>query len=163
MKQVAFLRGVNVGGKNKVNMKELSITLSAEGFNNVSTYIQSGNIIFDETENPKERVEKIIAENFGINTKAIIRTSKDLDKIIKNCPYPEEKAYITLLSGEAEPFNPIDARGDEYTLSNDTIYICMNGPAHESKLQNAVFEKRTGLDATTRNIRTIKELANRSK
>ena len=163
MKQIAFLRGVNVGGKNKVNMKELSLALSDAGFSSVSTYINSGNIIFDETENADIKIESIIAEKFCVNTKAIIRTSQELDEIINNCPYPEDKAYITLLSGKAQPFEPIDGRGDGYTLSGDIVYLCINGYAHESKLQNAVFEKRTGLNATTRNLRTIKELTIRSK
>ncbi len=160
MKQIAFLRGVNVGGKSKVNMKEL-VSLLAQEFEGVSSYIQSGNILFEGGENPQQRIEETIAKHFSVNTKVIVRTGEELRRIVELCPYPEDAAYITLLSAEAPPFERIDGKGDEYTCAGDVIYVCMNGQAHESKLQNAVFEKRTGLFATTRNMRTLKELLKR--
>ena len=69
MKYVAFLRGINVGGKNKVKMETLREILSAQGFENVKTYINSGNVIFetDKTDDLKlaGQIEKAIEKEFG--------------------------------------------------------------------------------------------------
>ena len=87
---VALLRGINVGGKNKVSMKELKKSFERVGMEAVTTYINSGNIIF-ETSNQNETeiiatLEEVIFEDFSLNIKVLLRTIKDLTAIIEALP-----------------------------------------------------------------------------
>lgn len=83
MKYVALLRGINVGGNNKVDMKRLAAGLSAAGLGDVRTYINSGNIIFSDTGRTNAQlqvlVEKVITKEFGLTIKALV-----LDEIAFN-------------------------------------------------------------------------------
>lgn len=87
---VALLRGINVGGKNKISMKELKKSFERVGMEAVTTYINSGNIIF-ETSNQNETeiiatLEEVIFEDFSLNIKVLLRTIKDLTAIIEALP-----------------------------------------------------------------------------
>ena len=84
---VALLRGINVGGKNKVDMKMLKKTFEQEGMQNVTTYINSGNIIFRDTEHHVFEMhgilEKAILKDFRLQIKVLIRTYSDFEEIIR--------------------------------------------------------------------------------
>src|SRR5690625_540826 len=87
---VALLRGINVGGKNKISMKELKKSFERVGMEAVTTYINSGNIIF-ETSNQNETeiiamLEEVIFEDFSLEIKVLLRTIKDLTAIIEALP-----------------------------------------------------------------------------
>lgn len=87
---VALLRGINVGGKNKISMKELKKSFERVGMEAVTTYINSGNIIF-ETSNQNETeiiatLEEVIFEDFSLKIKVLLRTIKDLTAIIEALP-----------------------------------------------------------------------------
>ncbi|MGE4347366.1 MAG: DUF1697 domain-containing protein [Flavobacteriaceae bacterium] len=90
MTYVALLRGINVGGNNKVEMKNLKATFEALGFTSVVTYINSGNIIFNTSDkNDKEIVEKIeaaIAKNFGLAIKVVVKTFQAIETICHQIP-----------------------------------------------------------------------------
>jgi uncharacterized protein (DUF1697 family) len=90
MKYVALLRGINVGGKNKVGMKQLALALEQAGFLDVSTYINSGNIFFsdehDSTLNLQKKIEKLIADEFGLNIKALVLDKPSIDVIVDAIP-----------------------------------------------------------------------------
>jgi uncharacterized protein (DUF1697 family) len=87
---VALLRGINVGGKNKVEMKRLKETFERIGTTDVVTYINSGNIIFRDTKHtPKQLVtllEKAIAEDFGFAVKVLIRDASNMQVVAKALP-----------------------------------------------------------------------------
>lgn len=90
IKYVMLLRGVNVGGKNKLSMKELKVILENNGFINVFTYINSGNIIFSHS-NPdmidlKKISEKIIEKEFGLRIGVLIISAKDFINALENAP-----------------------------------------------------------------------------
>ena len=84
---VALLRGVNVGGNNMVSMKDLKAKMSKSGFEDVSTYINSGNVLFKSDEKDARRLEKkveaILAKDFGIENKVVIRSLAEMAKLIK--------------------------------------------------------------------------------
>lgn len=90
MTYVALLRGINVGGNNKVDMKQLKTTFEQAGMNNVSTYINSGNVIFtDGKYNAKElteRLEKAIEQEFGFVVKVLLRDFDNLKKVVNALP-----------------------------------------------------------------------------
>lgn len=90
MKYVVLLRGINVGGKNKVSMSELRKCFEHLGFTNVSTYINSGNIFFDSTETDiiglVERCETAIKEAFGFAVVVTVISKTDYEHAIEHAP-----------------------------------------------------------------------------
>ncbi|MGC1239930.1 MAG: DUF1697 domain-containing protein, partial [Chryseosolibacter sp.] len=86
---IALLRGINVGGKNKIKMEDLREALGAMGLSRVQTYIQSGNILFESDEDEAtlcHRIEQEVEKVFGLSIKVIIRASEELKKIAATCP-----------------------------------------------------------------------------
>ncbi len=88
---VALLRGINVGGNNKIEMKKLKESFESIGLLNVITYINSGNVIFKDTEHTKEEIvsliENTIYKKFLLNIKVLICSIEDFELIIKHIPY----------------------------------------------------------------------------
>lgn len=87
---VALLRGINVGGNNKVDMKKLKVTFEGLGFTNVVTYINSGNIVFKENLKNKvaiaQKIEKAISKDFGLDIKVLIRSFEDMEMVCTALP-----------------------------------------------------------------------------
>ncbi|ABR47633.1 protein of unknown function DUF1697 [Alkaliphilus metalliredigens QYMF] len=87
---VALLRGINVGGKNKIDMKLLKETFVRIGMESVVTYINSGNVIFTDIEHIKEEIvaiiEKAIFENFQFHIKVLIRSIDDFHYMMRILP-----------------------------------------------------------------------------
>ncbi len=87
---IALLRGINVGGKNKIDMKLLKQTFERVGMNDVVTYINTGNIIFSSNSPTKTEISRILEEaihlDFGLNIKVVIRTIDELKVIINSIP-----------------------------------------------------------------------------
>lgn len=87
---VALLRGINVGGKNKIEMKGLKNSFEKAGMKYVNTYINTGNIIFSTNKKSKHELsdllEKVIEENFNLKIKVLIRSQKEFEAVIKNLP-----------------------------------------------------------------------------
>lgn len=84
---VAFLRGINVGGKNKIEMSKLKRCFEESGFYAVSTYLNSGNVAFSsDEENPRAIIEKQILETFGFPISVFVIEKDTLHEIIKNAP-----------------------------------------------------------------------------
>ena len=83
---IALLRGINVSGKNIIKMTELKQLFLNEGFKNVTTYIQSGNVVFNTTENSKIKLEQLISiaikNQFGYNINLLILTNKELETVL---------------------------------------------------------------------------------
>ena len=89
-KYIALLRGINVGGNNKISMKELKKAFEESGFQAVSTYINSGNIVFSaedaEIELLKRKSESLIFDKFGLNISAMIISADEVCEALKNAP-----------------------------------------------------------------------------
>lgn len=90
MTYVALLRGINVGGNNKVDMKKLKGTFESLGFSSVVTYINSGNIIFKTSEKEQkalvEKIEAAIARDFGLNIRVLLRDLKSMESVCARIP-----------------------------------------------------------------------------
>jgi uncharacterized protein (DUF1697 family) len=90
MKYVALLRGINVGGKNKVDMRTLKATFEKAGMNEVTTYINSGNVIFSDGRRKPARIvtmlEEAIAADFGLPIKVLIRDLPAIKRVISALP-----------------------------------------------------------------------------
>jgi uncharacterized protein (DUF1697 family) len=87
---VALLRGINVGGKNLIKMSDLTSCFERHGFEDVTTYIQSGNVVFGSTGTTlaalTERVEAMLATSFGYEASVVIRTKRQLQEVVEGAP-----------------------------------------------------------------------------
>src|SRR5260370_42466545 len=105
---VAMLRGINVAGHKTIRMEHLRALCSDIGFQNVETYVQSGNIVFQTTAgNPvaiSKSISEVILESLGFDVPVIVRTSKEIRSVIANNPFLKEKnidssqLHVTFLS-----------------------------------------------------------------
>src|SRR5258707_764854 len=89
MRQVVLLRGVNVGGRNKLAMPALRAALAHAGMENVTTYVQSGNVVLDSAAKPDalaRACEAVIAERFGLQVAAVARTRAELAAVVAHDP-----------------------------------------------------------------------------
>jgi len=114
MKYLALLRGINVGGNSLIKMVDLKEAVEKSGFKNVSTYIQSGNVIFESEEKDTETITTKLEDNikkiFHYNVRVIIKSDKQLAKIVSDIPVEWGKGedlrrYIAFIK---EPLTPND-------------------------------------------------------
>ena len=92
---VALLRGVNVGGRNRLPMADLRAALTADGLADVRTYIQSGNVVLTSAAKDPEvvatRVRSVIAREFGLDIPAVTLSGQQLEALVDRNPYPGER------------------------------------------------------------------------
>jgi hypothetical protein len=88
------LRGINVGGRNRVAMADLRKVVLGLGYTDVATYIQSGNVVFTSEEADTEMIaaalERAIAGHLGVRPKVVVLTRAELARVVANNPFPEE-------------------------------------------------------------------------
>lgn len=104
---VALLRGINVGGRNKVPMADLREVVTSLGHTGVSTYIQSGNILFstaeDDTAKLAAALESAIEDRFGISSSVVVLSREELARVLAANPYPDEPnprmVHVVFLNG----------------------------------------------------------------
>jgi uncharacterized protein (DUF1697 family) len=168
---IALLRGINVGGHNIIKMADLKQLLGTMGLNNVQTYIQSGNIVFEsdlESDELSQRIELQINDTFGCSVPVILRTSKEWKQLIENCPYPVESLvegesiHLALLSDmpSQEALNKLQKFQndvDQYDVQDKDIYLFLRQNFRDSKLPLQL--QKLGVSATIRNWKTTMKLA----
>ncbi len=170
---IALLRGINVSGCNKIKMTELQQLFIDLGFKNVTTYIQSGNVVFltnlTEIDKIEQQIINSIKQTFGYVVQVIVLTKKSLETIYASNPFLHEpniditKLHVTLLSNKPNekdiaPLKTLSKNEDTFTIVDKTIYLyCPNGYG-KTKLNNNLFEKKLKISATTRNWNTISKL-----
>ncbi|WOD44526.1 DUF1697 domain-containing protein [Hwangdonia lutea] len=167
---IALLKGINVGGHKKVPMAELRELLTKSGFENVQTYIQSGNVIFRSSEknilNLERQIQKAIDSHFGFNVSVLVKTRADLKRIFDACPFQKEKkqaSYFAILHN-SPPKDLVKLasekvyEGEEYFILNDCIYFyCATGYGR-AKFNINYFERKLKTVATARNYNTMVKL-----
>ena len=171
--KLALLRGINVGGKRKILMNDLKQLFADLGYEDVQTYIQSGNVIFTgdtemDTTQEEEALSFAIQKAFGYDVPVIIRTAHEIDQLVEANPFLKEGHSIENLHlcflGENpenqlfENLETIDAKGDLFTAHKNNLFIYCRSKYHESKLSNQTIEKKLQTKATTRNWKTILKL-----
>lgn len=172
---VAFLRGINVGGHNKIKMAELKGLFESLGFQKVQTYIQSGNVLFvseDDKETLRIQIEQEIEKVFSISIIVIIRTALELEEIIENCPFTEETLveaasskvetlYVSLLldSPTQEAIDQVgtfQSESDELRIHQREAYILVRNGIRNSRLANNLY--KLNVSSTMRNWKTINKI-----
>jgi uncharacterized protein (DUF1697 family) len=169
---IALLRGINLGARNKVSMSDLRELLSDLGAEDVTTYVQSGNVLFRSAgarDELRKAIEKEIRSRFGHDVTVLLRTNEELAAVAAGNPFAADeseltKLHATFLVGRPEPgrvaaLDEKQFEPDRFRVTSDVVYLhCPKGYGR-SKLSNAFFEKQLGVGATTRNWRTVTTLA----
>ena len=170
---ISMLRGINVGGHKQVPMSELRAMFEALGFEQVRTYIQSGNVIFEAAKsNPSDlsaRIEKKILSQFGFPVSVITRTPEEMRKNIEGNPFAKEsrtepaKVYIAFVSqaptaDAVKKVGALATASEQLRHSGREVYLYYSDGMGRAKLTHNVLEKVLAVTATARNWNTVNKL-----
>ena len=168
---IVLLRGINVGGANRLAMADLRALVGSLGHTSVSTYIQSGNIVLTSARSDRDalaaEISAGIEQMHGLSVSAVLRTRDELQAALAANPFATEpeatKVLITFLSDvpashdvaklERDRFSP-----DRFLLLGSEIYLHYPTGAGRSKMTLDYFEKRLGVRGTARNLNTVSKL-----
>ncbi len=171
---VALARGINVSGNRIVPMSELKKIFTVLSFDNVITYLNSGNVIFrsgsSKATQMEQDIERLIQEKFEFRVRVMILKIGEVRKILAANPFdeellqPHEKIHITLLSEVPKDDFVIKLRSfsdetDECVVSGRAVYLLTRRGYARILYNNNFIEKTLRVDATTRNINTLKRIA----
>jgi uncharacterized protein (DUF1697 family) len=169
---LALLRGINVGGKNKILMTHLSAMFTEAGCKNVRTFIQSGNVIFDCSAKVAAQVPRLVAEQIthklGYKTPVVLRSLAEYEDAVSSSPFIKagvvlESLHVLFLAGVPEAsmvaaLDPHRSPGDEFIVRGREIYLRLTTSAADTKLTNAYFDSKLATISTGRNWRTVTKL-----
>lgn len=170
---LALLRGINVSGHNMMKMEALKSMLESVGFQNVQTYIQSGNVFVDSDEENAAsvgfKIKQEIFAAFGHEVPVVVVNQNDLKNCFKNNPYLKEKEvdtkklYVAFLSNtlKSESINDLKIsqfKPDEASIDGNKIFIKYAVGAGKTRLDQKYIEKKLNLTATIRNWNTVTQL-----
>jgi len=172
MKYVALLRGINVGGKNKVKMETLREVCSSLGFENVKTYINSGNVIFETAKiNDKKlaaQVESAIEKEFALKIKVMVRTFEEIKDIIKNNPFDgqfenEKDLHVFFLDEELPSEKGAlllehNSENEMFAVRKREIFCLLRVSVADSLMGKDYIGKKLKVSATARNWRTVNKI-----
>jgi len=168
----ALLRGINVGGRNKLPMKELVGIFEKEGCDEVRTYIQSGNVVFRAPAGTIDAVAAAvrdgIARRFGFDVPIILRSASDLARVAAANPFlvdaPNPKhLHVGFLADAPRPdaIAALDAARsdvDRFAVVGSEVYLHVPGGMGRTKLTTDWFDRRLETAMTVRNWRTVNTL-----
>ncbi len=172
---IALLRAVNVTGHQVIKMEDLRNMFSAMKLKNVSTYIQSGNVIFDSPETDEAKLQKNIhrqlAKALGYEVDFFLRTIEEMETIIKQNPMKDvtlpgkTMTYVTFLAGvpdktKAKTLEAISNPLEVVKVKNrEVYYMCRKDTTEKLKFANKITDKLLGMPGTMRNWNTVEKLA----
>ncbi len=172
-KYVALLRGINVGGKNRVPMKQLTEIFVDCGCRDVATYIQSGNVIFrgprTGVDRLAARVQAEIAARMGPRVPVILRSAAEMQKAVGANPFAEPtgqedgRLHVYFLADKpsetaVHSLDPERSPGDSFRLVGREIYLLLPNGMARTKLTNAYFDSKLETTSTARNWATTLKL-----
>lgn len=170
-RQIALLRGINVGGHNRIAMAALRGWLEDLGHTEVRTHLQSGNVIFTSRESPEKAardIEEVIHRQLGLDLRVLVRTRDELAAVVARDPFGEiatdpARYLVTFLAETPDPagiddLGPASFAPDAFHVEGREVYVwCPEGVRH-TKLTHAFWQRRTGFAATARNWNTVTRL-----
>jgi uncharacterized protein (DUF1697 family) len=168
---IGLFRGINVGGKNSLPMKELVAVLEDLGGRNVRTYIQSGNAVFvgkeEDTSRLSRKIGVEIKKRRGFEPYVLLLGLEDIERVIRGNPFPEAEADPTTLHVgflASSPENPdlqtlesLKSDSERFDLLDRAFYLHAPEGVGRSKLA-ANAEKLLGVPLTDRNWRTVRKI-----
>ncbi len=169
---LALLRGINVGGNNKIRMADLAAIFIEAGCKDVVTYIQSGNVLFNANPTLAQKIPELVTtamhQRLALRIPVILRTRAQLQTAIAANPYPGAAAtpklhHLLFLAdtpnaSSIASLDPNRSAPDRYTLLGRDIYLCLATGFADSKLTNAYFDSKLKTISTARNWLTATKL-----
>ena len=170
---ISMLRGINVGGHKRIKMEQLRESLKALGFEQVKTYIQSGNIVFKTGKSStlalSKKIEERILSDFGHSVSVISRTVDEMEKTIESNPFLKErgidpeKLHVVFLSEVPAPaalkkLADLTTAPDQSRCLGKEIYLYLPNGVSESSLMKRPLDGVLVVVTTTRNWKTAHAL-----
>lgn len=170
---IALIRGVNVGGHNRLPMAELRALCRELGWVDVRTYIASGNVVFRAAGVPpalESNLERGLGRRFGLEVAVVVRTAETWHALVQTNPFPDascsEPSRVALVLSKQPPrpdavagLRERAADGERVERAGDALWVHFPGGAGRSRLSPSVMERWVGSPITARNWRTVKKLA----
>jgi len=170
-RQVALLRGINLGRNKRIAMADLRKLVEGLGYEEVRTHLQSGNVVFTTADSPARAAKAIEGEldaKLGMDVRVLIRTDRELAGVVERNPLGDvmtdpTRLFVTFLSAKPDArrvrgIDPSKFVPDVFRVGDREVYVwCPNGYAG-TKLNHAFWEKQLGLTGTARNWRTVTRL-----
>lgn len=166
--RIILLRGINLGPRNRIGMPELRSTLAEAGFDDVRTYLQSGNVVLRSDDAPEElsaRCRKLIAKHLGLDIDAVARTGQELTQIVKRNPLGDvavnpKRYQVSFLADPPDPetvgkLAQLAAGPERFVHIGREFYAWHPEGVARSKLWNALAGRGLGVTATSRNWTTV--------
>jgi uncharacterized protein (DUF1697 family) len=170
---VSLLRGINVSGRNRIAMADLRALFEAHGHHDVTTYVQSGNVVSRSSTRGAgavaRAIQRAIADDLGLDVTVLVRTPAELHRILEGNPFlgpgaDVAKLHVTFLGEPAAATRAAALDGgafapDRFAVHGREVYVhCPDGYGR-TKINNTFFERKLGVTATTRNWNTVTQLA----
>lgn len=173
---IALLRGINVGGRNSLPMKKLVELFGGMGLENIQTYIQSGNVVFQSSRTSASRLQSDIGKDLNaacsFEPDILVLTNQEFSVIMDNCPFDRGEAelksvHIFFLKSKPEKssldrLDSLCSSTEKFELGEKALYLYAPDGIGRSKLAAGV-EKAVGVSTTARNWRTVMRLAEMAK
>ena len=174
MRYVALLRGINVGGNTMIKMEDLRAMFEGLGFENVVSYINSGNLAFDASAKSSEsnlcsKIEKAVEDHLGKPVQVMVRKQKDIEQVLSNNPFDgqfesHKEMHVLFLKDKLSAvnekwLNETIPPGERFTAIGREIYCHLPMGVADSYLGRGQFEKKLKIAVTARNWRTVQKLA----
>ncbi|UQI46654.1 DUF1697 domain-containing protein [Streptomyces sp. HU2014] len=170
---VALLRGINVGGKQRVPMQTLRALLTGLGCGSVRTHLNSGNAVFTHPDADEEGLaaglERAISQELGLTVSCLVRTEGELRRVVDGNPFAGQEVdpsrfLVTFLSGPVDPaavadLDPAEFAPEEFALGERVLYLHCALGIRDSRLAKKLTERRLGVVGTARNWNTVTKLA----
>jgi uncharacterized protein (DUF1697 family) len=171
VRQIVLLRGINLGARNRIAMPELRQLLARAGFEDVRTYVQSGNAVLSSDQTPEQlarECERHIAEGLGLEVEAIARTRDELAEVVRRDPLGRvainpKRYQVSFLTAEpdADTVRGLAALAHEserFVAIGREFYAWHPEGVARSRLWTAIASRRLGVTATSRNWTTVTSL-----
>ncbi len=163
---VALLRGVNVGGRSSLAMADLRRIAEGCGFEDVSTYVQSGNVVFRAPGSAAavaKALRSAIAAETPLHPEVAVRTAAQLAKVVEDCPFDDTaNVHVTFLvdgaSATKPTVDPDDFAPERFDVRGTQVYLYLPNGIGRSKLAQALGKGAAKTAGTTRNWRTVTKL-----
>ena len=168
---IVLLRGINIGPRNRIAMPALREALEEAGFDNVRTYVQSGNVVLESTAKPDEvqrKVEALIEKEFGLEIAVVVRTKAQLAAVVKKNPLGKvaknPKTYQVTFLAKKLPAKAVSAleeaatQDEQLVVAGREVYAWHPEGVARSKLWAKLAGQGLGVTATSRNWTTVEAL-----
>jgi len=171
-RHVALLRGINVGGKHVLPMKDLAALFTKAGCGDVVTYIQSGNVVFAAADALAARIPSLVAtaieRRFGFASPVVVRSARELAAVIEKNPFLRpgadlDRLHVAFLADapsreRAAALDPKRSPGDAFTLRGRDLYLHLPNGVGRTKPTNDYLDRTLATVSTLRNWRTVTKL-----